>query len=95
MQVKDFTIATFQEFCDKTGFSIKENNRTIDFFYDPFHGWFDEYSNYYNEYGNLDNPNSKSLEFWEKIRHECFYCFFIILIKMIIYLMITRMMMMI
>ncbi len=38
----------FQEFCDKTGFSIKENNRTIDFFYDPFHGWFDEYSNYYN-----------------------------------------------
>lgn len=24
----------------------------------------------------MDNPNSKSLEFWEKIRHECFYCFF-------------------
>ena len=42
----------FEEFYDKTGFLIREKQRTIDFFYDHEHGWFDEYGNYYNKDGN-------------------------------------------
>lgn len=38
----------FEEFRDQTGFTIYEDGHHIDFYYDNFGGWFDEYGNYYN-----------------------------------------------
>ena len=38
----------FEEFKDGSGFTIYENDRYIEFYFDKFRGWFDEDGNYFN-----------------------------------------------
>lgn len=60
------------EFEDKTGFSIRERGRSIEFYFDKLGGWFDESGNYYNSSGKYEkNPSKESLAFWESVKSRC------------------------
>ena len=58
----------FEEFKDGTGFTVYENDRYIDFYFDKFRGWFDEDGNYFNSDGVRSKPSSESLRFWDSIK---------------------------
>ncbi len=45
----------FSENIDGSGFVISEYGKEIEFFYDKYKGWFDEYGNYYNKNGSPQN----------------------------------------